>query len=208
MQLTTLNTEHADIKAFEIRKMANRNVLLAAITWPGPLFPGDALSDIWEWLKYKNRPNAMREAPNDPKTATLLESNTNNTLDLHTVCASVPAKYGGIPELNHNKVTYVCITINWIAAIDTKIINAQMRSYLKCGSGCARYIASRGLLRYHMVIGFNSVGGPKQLKLAKQRLSGGNKFDSIIAILCSGEIVFIKKLMIDGIFLGKLSNFH
>lgn len=59
-----------------------------------------------------------------------------------------------------------------------------------------------------MVIGFNSVGGPKQLKLAKQRLSGGNKFDSIIAILCSGEIVFIKKLMIDGIFLGKLSNFH
>lgn len=60
---------------------------------------------------------------------------------------------------------------------------AQIKSKRKWVSGWARYITSRGVLRYHMVSGFNSVGGPKQLKLKHLR-SGGNKFDSIMAILC------------------------
>lgn len=47
-------------------------------------------------------------------------------------------------------------------------------------------MASRGVLRYHMVNGFSSVGGPKKLKLKHLR-SGGNKFDSIMAMLCNGN---------------------
>lgn len=47
-------------------------------------------------------------------------------------------------------------------------------------------MASRGVLRYHMVNGFSSVGGPKKLKLKHLR-SGGNKFDSIMAMLCNGK---------------------
>lgn len=67
-------------------------------------------------------------------------------------------------------------------AIDINIMNEQIRSYRKCESGCSRYIVSMALFLYHIVMGLSSVGGPKQLK-SEHRRSGGNRFDSIIAIL-------------------------
>jgi len=67
-------------------------------------------------------------------------------------------------------------------ASERKRTKAHIRSNRKCVSGWARYIPSRGVLRYHMVKGFSSVGGPKKLKLKHLR-SGGSKFDSIMAML-------------------------
>lgn len=80
-------------------------------------------------------------------------------------------------------LTYNSITISWTTASERKRTKAHIRSNRKCVSGWARYMASRGVLRYHMVNGFSSVGGQKKLKLKHLR-SGGSKFDSIMAMLC------------------------
>lgn len=82
-------------------------------------------------------------------------------------------------------LTYSSITISCTTASERKSTKAHIRSKRKCVSGCSRYMASRGVFRYHMLNGFSSVGGPKKLKLKHLR-SGGSKFDSIMAMLCKG----------------------
>lgn len=74
-------------------------------------------------------------------------------------------------------------TIDWTRHMERKMANEQIRSYLKCGSGKMRYIFSRDPLRYHIVMGFSSFGGPKISK-HEQVFSAGKRFDSIMAMLC------------------------
>lgn len=46
-------------------------------------------------------------------------------------------------------------------------------------------------LRYHIVTGSSSVGAPKQL-IAEQCRSDGNRFDSIMAMLCIHSFIVDK----------------
>lgn len=71
--LTTLKTELVAISAFDNMNINKRINRLFSITWPGPLWAGSDMSDIWAWLKYKNIPNAISVAPSDPSTAMLLK---------------------------------------------------------------------------------------------------------------------------------------
>lgn len=58
-----------------MRNIAIRIRRLLAITCPGrPLSINSDVSDVREWLKYRNKPNAKSVAPSDPSTATLLRS--------------------------------------------------------------------------------------------------------------------------------------
>lgn len=85
--------------------------------------------------------------------------------------------------------SYVSSAINWTRHREMKITKAQIRSYLKCESGCSLYIVSRCEFRYHMVIGLSSFGGPK-MSQSEQVFSGGSRLDSIIAMLCKGNIIY------------------
>lgn len=84
------------------------------------------------------------------------------------------------------RATLASSTINCTRHMDRKMANAQIRSNLKCGSGSTRYMFSRAELRYHMVMGRSSFGGPK-ISQQEKVVSGGKRFDSIIAMLCGVE---------------------
>lgn len=79
--------------------------------------------------------------------------------------------------------THFSRTISSIKAIDTNITAAQDRSNRNRVSGCSRYIVSRAEFRYHIVTGCSSFGGPQQAH-SLQKFSFGNRFDSIMAMLC------------------------
>ena len=73
--------------------------------------------------------------------------------------------------------------MSWKRAIEQNMTVAQMRSKRNVGSGCERYMVSRALFRYHIVTGWSSRGAPQHWH-SVQYVSTGNKFDSIIAMLC------------------------
>lgn len=90
--------------------------------------------------------------------------------------------------LAHNEPTSATLassTMNWTRQSERKMANAQIRSNLKCGSGRTRYIFSWAELRYHIVMGRSSLGGPK-ISQHEKVVSGGKRLDSIMAMLCGG----------------------
>lgn len=74
LYFTTLKTAQDAISVFAMKKIAIRIRRLLAMTWPARLLSTSSdVSDICEWLKYKNKTKANSVAPSDPNIATLLK---------------------------------------------------------------------------------------------------------------------------------------